>query len=30
MCGGTTKCCVSDCEPLVKCGDDCVDLRVSR
>ncbi len=24
MCGGTTKCCVSDCEPLVKCADDCV------
>ncbi len=23
MCGATTKCCVSDFEPLVKCGDAC-------
>ncbi len=30
MCGATTKCCVSDFEPLVNCGDDCVGLRVSR
>ncbi len=29
MCGATTKCCVSDGEPLVKCGDACVGLRVS-
>ncbi len=30
MCGATTKCYVSDSEPLVKCGDHCVGLRVSR
>ncbi len=30
MRGVTTKCYVSDSEPLVKCGDHCVGLRVSR
>ncbi len=29
MCGATTKCYVSDFEPLVKCGDHCVGLSVS-
>ncbi len=29
MWGVTTKCYVSDSEPLVKCGDHCVGLRVS-
>ncbi len=30
MCGATTKCYVSDSEPLVKCGDHCVSEYLGR